>query len=75
MEVQFKSFPRPLVDSDWRSVFSLKDWRRQISPSDMMSEASEFATTVGKKNLISISTSAYGQTVVWYWGDGKDAPS
>ena len=39
---------------------------------EMCDEAAEFATRVGRKNLISISQSAdnsQGVIVVWYWGE------
>ena len=49
---------------EFRSSF--KSWN------DLFSEAAEFATTLGRERLISISHSedqGKGVVAVWYWGD------
>lgn len=44
---------------------------------DMLSEAAEFATAIGEKNLINISCSEFGQyasratIIIWYWTDER----
>jgi hypothetical protein len=60
-----------------RLIVNYRDFRGTLATWDeLFEEAAEFATSIGRERLISISHSADrndGVVAVWYWGDPDEA--